>query len=436
LHEINNIFQRLTVFILYVLCLFTVSIGDNAAAKSVLKIAAIGHSGDIRQGFYSIGYEFERLNPEVEVQFIIKPDAVFKQQLPQMLAKEGAIDIVIWHSGERLNYYVKRSLVTPITDIWHEHQLEQQFSGITENMVSYNEQIYALPISYYQWGFYYRKSLFHRLGITPPKTWPEFLDILATIEQTGIIPIYIGTKNPWPAGCWFEYLNLRINGLKYHNAFVRGEIRSDDSGIKHVLSYWKTLIDKGYFFEDHQTKDLAEGFPLIYREKAGITLAGHFVESYMSDAVKREVGFFSFPEINAQVDEVQVTPLDIMFIAQLSSLQTIAKKFIVFAASEEAQSMLNDKLNQFPANKHSSIIGNGLLQEVKLATSGAKGLTHFYDRAVEKIYGQENLLIWNHFLANADISYTIEQMEQVRLKYLVRVEDARQLNEKMKRNIK
>lgn len=45
-----------------------------------------------------------------------------------------------------------------------------------------------------------------------------------TLKNAGITPITIGAANKWTSAAWFDYLNLRINGLDYHQRLLQGEI--------------------------------------------------------------------------------------------------------------------------------------------------------------------------------------------------------------------
>ena len=391
-----------------------------AYAKSTLKIVTIGHDASVRNSLYLIAEQFEKLHPDIELQFIIQSDTKLKSGLTQLLKKNNAVDIVIWHSGERLNYYIEQGLVLNITNLWNEEKLDRLFTPINKRIVTFNKQNWAIPISYYPWGFYYNKKLFKRLEITPPQNWQQFIQVLNKVKQQNITPIYIGSKNPWPVGCWFEYLNLRLNGLEYHNAFVKGEISAHDEGIKDVLEHWQQLIHSGYFFEQHQGKDLADGMPLLYREQVSMMLSGHIFKAYMSEEVLDAMGYFTFPNIKKDVANVQVTPVDVMFIAKSSLQQEAAKNFLIYAASKDAQNLMNKMLNQFPVNKYSVMSDSKLLQTVKLTLDQAEARTYFYDREVEKTFGEDNLKIWLNFLNEPDINKTITKMEQARVEYLSR----------------
>jgi multiple sugar transport system substrate-binding protein len=329
--------------------------GNYAFAITVLKVASIGSSSNIREALYDITARFEKINPDVRIEIVLDSDTHLKNKLTRLLKQKSMVDIAVWHAGERLNKLIDQDLVLPINGLWYDNQLNNQFTVTNQNIVMLNGQVWAIPISYYQWGFYYKKSLFKRLAINSPNNWSEFINALSIIKQNNITPIYIGSKNLWEVGIWFEYLNLRLNGLEYHNLFVQGEITAHSDGIKGVLTYWAKLINQGDFFDQHEGKDLSDSFPYIYREIAGVTLSGYMIEPYMDEKILDDIGFFPFPKIKGDVANIQVTPVDVMFIAKSSAKQEWAKKFVLFASNANIQTTFNAKLNQFPVNKHSTV---------------------------------------------------------------------------------
>lgn len=400
---------------------FILLFSPASISQSELKIAAIAQNSDTRLAFHTLAKDFEAENPTVKIKFIMKEDVIFKVELDDMLSTSGAVDIVSWHSGDRLYKYVKRDLVLDISDMWSQRNLDEDFSSIMKGMVSFQNKTYAVPYSYYQWGFYYRKSLFNRLGIAPPSNWQSMMDSFSTLQKNNITPIYIGTKNPWPVGIWFEYLNVRLNGLEFHKRFILGNIPSNSPNIVNVLSHWKQLIDSGYFKSEHEDKILAEGLPYIFRDKVGVILAGNFIETFLPEKIRNDIAFFPFPTMDESLPVTQVSPIDIMFIAKNSDQKELAIKFLSFISEAKVQSKLNGNLFQFPINRNADFTGSELLMTVKKSLSAADSLTHFYDREVEEQYGLENMAIWKDFLANPNVDATINKMETTRLNYVNRL---------------
>ena len=158
----------------------------------------------------------------------------------------------------------------------------------------YNQQIYAIPFSRYQWGMLYNKMLFERLSLLPPKNWQQFIDLLTVLKSEKIIPIYVASKYSWEISAWFEFLNLRLNGYDFHQWFIKGKSPVDSTKIRLVFKYWQALIESGSFLVQKQSS-LRDGLPYLYRELGGLMLAGSYVTAFIPPKNLDEIGFFSFP---------------------------------------------------------------------------------------------------------------------------------------------
>lgn len=69
---------------------------------------------------------------------------------------------------------------------------------------------YGVPYDYHVVGFWYRKDLFAKAGITqPPTTMTDFDADVQKLKAAGIVPVAIGSKDRWPDAFWWEYFVLR-----------------------------------------------------------------------------------------------------------------------------------------------------------------------------------------------------------------------------------
>lgn len=69
--------------------------------------------------------------------------------------------------------------------------------------------------SYYHWGIFYSKRTLQRVGLTPPTTWSQLLQGCTRLRQQGS-PRSSWAVRPVASPAWFDYLNLRLNGLAFH----------------------------------------------------------------------------------------------------------------------------------------------------------------------------------------------------------------------------
>jgi len=73
-----------------------------------------------------------------------------------------------------------------------------------------NGQQYGIPYDLHVVGFWYRKDLFAKAGITtPPTTIPELESDNAKLKAHGIAPIGLGGQAQWPDAFWWEYFAVR-----------------------------------------------------------------------------------------------------------------------------------------------------------------------------------------------------------------------------------
>jgi multiple sugar transport system substrate-binding protein len=134
--------------------------------------------------------------------------------------------------------FVDAGLFEPIDDLWAENNLNEDMSAVKPTM-SRNGKTWGVPYSYYQWGVYYRKDIYDKLGLSEPKTWNELLSNCDALKGVGVTPFTIGTKYLWTAAGVFDYLNLRTNGYDVHNALTDGKIKYTDERIRATFANWE-----------------------------------------------------------------------------------------------------------------------------------------------------------------------------------------------------
>lgn len=184
---------------------------NNMLSATELKVAVSGFSGIQREAFLTLANDFQQLNPNIKVSFVLTEDTVFKDRLNDWLSQHNEFDLVVWHAGERLRDIAQKGYVHPISAIWEKEHYDNYFSLAMSQAVSLNNVPYGIPISTYQWGLYYNKSVFRQYQLTEPANWNEFIGLIEKLNARDIIPVTLASGSGWPVAGWYEYLNLRIN---------------------------------------------------------------------------------------------------------------------------------------------------------------------------------------------------------------------------------
>lgn len=269
-------------------------------------------SGEQRTAWVDLLKRFSAANPDVEVIHREFAQEEYKQQFERYLV-EDKVDIAFWFASERMRALVQKRLLVPLDPEFVKSIASKALARapLAGGMVA--GQHYAFPVKYYPWGFFYRKSTFARLGLTPPTDWTEFLKVCEALKAAGITPTAVGAQGGWPAAAWFDYLDLRSNGLEFHQRLLRGDIPFSDPRVRQVLELWKGLLDRGYFLDQTLDSKWDSVLPFLYREHVGMVLLGGFAGAkFAGTPFASDMGFFAFPRMQANIPTAEDAPLDVL----------------------------------------------------------------------------------------------------------------------------
>ena len=396
--------------------LFLFLLSSSVSSREVLTLGVLGADANGRYAYDWLTRQFEQNHPGIKVKTLAFADAQFKRELKVWLETKTGPDLLTWQGGERLYGLVRQDLVMPLDDFWQTNRLDYQFDKKSIESISVDGKKYGIPLSYYNWGFYYRKSLFDDLDIDAPKNWQELLHVCKTLKKGGILPIAIGTKTPWTASAWFSYITLRLYGMEFYNSLISGGVSFTDMKVLKVFQMWKTLLDTGCFPADHQQYEWNEIMPSLFRKIAGMTLIGSFFTASVPESLADDFAYFTFPNISPDVPRYELAPLDLMMIPSYSSKQELAKKFLLFLSRGDIQAQLNEKLQMLPANVNAHIRGDYFTKVGLTSLLNAEGTTQFLDRDTADKTAKSVLPILSKFMHHKDINRTIEQLEEARIK--------------------
>ncbi|TDF35444.1 carbohydrate ABC transporter substrate-binding protein [Alteromonadaceae bacterium M269] len=404
---------------LFIVLIFGIAVQSGSIiadeSKTTLKVSMLIFSVEQRNVFEEIAIAFNKRYPNVDIQYISHTDANYKKNSALWLENPEGIDVINWLWSRRIGEYVDVGWIEPISDLWSSAYMESNYSQEMKQLVTFSGEQYAMPYSVGVWGFYYRESLFEHLKLEVPSDWQQLLEVCETLKEKQVTPIIIGAEQPWPTAAWFDLLNLRINGLGFHRQVVSGSVPFTSPKIRNVFSHWKALMTQGCF-NRHATKvGFKEVTPLIFRNNAGMILAGSFLVTQVPTQIRDDFKFFSFPVINTSVEISEEAPIDMFLIPQSSKNKVIAKQFIKFISEAESQALINNTIHFMPANS-SSLIGESYFSQVgKEALEAAKGRSQYLDRDAPFDFAKKSLRVFARFLEDGDIERAQSELESLRL---------------------
>lgn len=404
--------SRFSVALLFLLIVCFVAANTQAYAK--VTIAVRSTSASERANFLALENLFNQEYPDIEINVVAYRTVQYKQLIKNWLSSRTGPDILFWHAGERLRQFVRNGHVAKLDDIWEENQLQSHFTPAMNELVSYQGSHYAVPISYYHWGFYYNRDLFRKLEIQPPHTWRQFLLVCERLEKLKINPIAIGSSEHWPVAAWFDYLNLRLNGYQFHQSLLSGNVSFLDERVINVFQHWRELVASGYFLPGHEELLWSDALPYVYRQLSGMTLVGNFAATILPDEIRDHIGFFAFPKMSTEVEKAEEAPTDVFFVRADSENLEHAKLFMQFVARDDVQTLYNHISTGFPASTGASFeptyfnrSGHTLLQE-------AKSFSQFFDRQTPEEFSAPAMAYLADFMLDPNIQKTVNNLETLR----------------------
>jgi raffinose/stachyose/melibiose transport system substrate-binding protein len=177
--------------------------------------------------------------------------------------------------------------------------------GIADGWKTDGKQ-YGVPYSQHVVGFWYRKDLFEKAGITaPPKTLDELNADVQKLKDAGIAPIAIGAKDRWPAAFWWEYFALRECSTDTMKQALQNVDFSDECFVKageDMENFLKTKPFQDNFEGTTAQQGAGSSAGMVANGKAAMELQGTWNPYVMSDLTDDKqlfdkLGWFPFPAI-------------------------------------------------------------------------------------------------------------------------------------------
>jgi len=388
----------------------------GACAADNLTIDYVVSNSPQRSAWIGLINQFAAANPDVQVIHHGYPQEQYKREMPTRL-QNGSADLVFWYAGERLRDAAKNKLLSPLDAEMLALLKKQKFVTTAIEATRIDGEVYGFPLYYYVWGFIYRKSLFERVGVRPPATWSEFLQVCEQLKAAGVTPLGLGAKSVWPAAGWFDYLNLRINGLDFHHKLLNNEVRFTDARVRQVFDVWGDLLRKDYFLDATMDQEFDRVLPYMYRNRVGMMLIGSFAAARFPGPIARDFGFFAFPALSPGMPAYEEAPLDVLVLPANAANPGARRRFLTFLAESSALRQIADADQTLPAKSGMSS-ANVLLAEVTGATvANAAGLTYFFDRdAKADLVGPAYEGLRQFLKAPYDTGQAVRYIEQARRK--------------------
>ncbi len=363
-------------------------------------------SGTLAGGVDQMVEAFNEENPEYNLVATPVDHEAFKTSIRVMLAGGNPPDLFSYWAGARTKFLVDNDLLEPIDDVYKEADLNDKFTEAVQQAAEYNGKKYFIPLTQHYAAVFYNKQVFKDAGVSPPKTWNEFLEVCEKLKEHGVKPIALGSRERWPAQFWFDYPLLRTAGPEYREKLMNGEASYTDKEVVRAWEIWKDLMDKGYFIDNPNAYDWAEAATFVGQGEAAMNLMGTWFMQLDKDigwTPGEDYGFFPFPVIDEGVADAAVGPMDGVIVPKEAQQIEAAKQVMARLGDREAQESFNTGTGAIAPNKEvPDTVYNELQLEVKQLISTIPNWAFNYDLATPPPAADVGLNAFSEFIDNPD----------------------------------
>lgn len=238
----------------------------------------------------------------------------------------------------------RANLLLPLDKYVDQYAMDEQFVPWALDLGKINGSVYILPDSLETLVFWYNKTLFEENGWQVPVTMDEFLALLQTIADAGIVPISNGFGDYPPAHEWFvaAFLNHYAGADKVYEGLT-GQRAWTDPVFLEAITILNDIVQKGWI-AGGKDKFFTDSFPtahaLVGDGEAAMTLEGSwfFPTNYFGPAAGNNNEFDWFPIPSSDGKEQFMTGLGAAWgINANSKHPDEAAEFLAWMFSPEAQ---------------------------------------------------------------------------------------------------
>lgn len=410
---------KIQIHFLFIFFLLLFSFHSLAKKNNVhtIKIALYAEGGGHHVSVTQALALFEKQNPNIKLQLMLyRGVEKYNKNVATWLAEQEGPDIIFWYGGSRIKPFVEKYQIHNLSNIWNKYNLDSAFHSSIVNSAKVNHKAYGIPISAFLWTFYYNVELFEKFQLNVPQNWGELISSCKALRENNIDLFSIGIKDSaWTTHGWFDYFNLRLNGIEFYRELLAGNIPYTDEKVKDVFVHWKQLIDNKCFNDNYNDMTTWEAFPRIMRGYSVMTLNDGIPKNLEGNA-RYNVDITPFTPIKEQLPLYTVQPVNIFIVPAYTHLNTKLEKLLLFLSQAEFQTAYNLPIKRVPPNKTSLTASTKLADKVTQLVNLSPGSVQYFDRETHINFANHTPKIFTDFMNAPDIDKTLLQLEALRKK--------------------
>ena len=279
-------------------------------SNNVIEVEMVSYKPESVAAFEEIQNKFNESHDNIHLTINSPNEAM--TILKTIFIKEDYPDIVAIGGDVNYSNFLDADLFMDVSDFEGVKNIKQSYLDMEKELeFTSHEGIYGLPYAANAAGILYNEDMFVEHGWEIPETWDEFIALCDTIEEEGIVPIYLGFKDTWTCLAPWNALAVGLTDSDVYNQVNKGnttfekEYKEVAEKIKMLLNYAEPN-PYAYSYNDACTA-FARGEAAMY------TIGSYAVPQIKSVNPDMNINSFAFPANESKEDNVLNSGIDLNF---------------------------------------------------------------------------------------------------------------------------
>ncbi|MGW6195008.1 ABC transporter substrate-binding protein [Kribbella sp. NPDC055110] len=315
---------------------------DDAGGNGAVEITyLIGNQDQDLKDAKQLVKDFTAKNAGITIKIETRPAGTEGDNIVKTRLSTGDMpEVFNYNTGSLFQAIAPQKNLVSLSDQPYVGNLDDNF----KNTVTADGQVYGVPVGGFMGGaVLYNIPIYKRLGLTPPKTWAEFMSNSAKIKAAGIAPVIQTYGETWTAQLFVlgDFHNVAAAEPDFADKYTKNEAKYATSpaalkGFEHT----QAVHDAGFENKDFASAKLPDGLKMLATGKgAQYPILSGVVDNMMAtypDAAKN-VGLFALPGDDASKNGLTVWTPGANYIPKTATGAKLdaAKKFLAFIASPD-----------------------------------------------------------------------------------------------------
>lgn len=316
--------------------------------------------GTERPYSHAVVEAFKEAHPDIAVEEAYGTQVVDDGTIQALLRSGKGPDVLTVNAGpSRIGALIRDGLIRSIDDIYVAHDLDSAYLPDVIQQVRAQDdsgQAYEAVEGLDVFQVYYQTAVFDDLGLEPPTTWDEFIDICDQFAAAGIDPIALGLRDSVGGGWLAGQLVQSSAGRDLMTDVFAGDASFTDPKIVAGLQALNDLVDAGYI-------DGPTALAFKYDEALAAFMGGQYGMMAMAQAQPLQLKLtsdvdvsgleaFTLPAFDSSMPSIPTAGTAVSWVVNAASKADPAaiEAWMAFVSSDEyVTAMLSNGSNYVPA---------------------------------------------------------------------------------------